>query len=206
VAKAANMIPNYEETVRELSLLYPDEFKNAHTGNAHTEDFIRIVAWELYKLDIRFGLNGKRGNPNDISDDVVNYLGEGVGHTPEGTACNVIDVIKAAGSPQASVTWQVFSDPQDASGAWVVPTDPFNGEEPIPTPPSTPGYAGDDVYNAISKQLDADYKKAGQILDDRCGCWFGRVDYDIYVTGMTVQASIEKHRPEWLEALGIPNG
>ena len=207
--RAADMIPNYEEVVLELSLLYPEEFKNAHTGNAHTEDFIRIVAWEIYhKYDMKIGLNGKRGNPLDISDDALNYYGEGAGKTQHGVACNVIDVIRAAGSPAAKPTWIVFTDPQEASGAWVQPQDPFNNvvTPPTPVPPSKPEYAGDDVYNAISKQLDADYKKAGQALDDRCGCWFGRVDYSHYMDGLSVEAAIAKHRPEWLQALGIPNG
>jgi hypothetical protein len=49
-----------------------------------------------------------------------------------------------------------------------------------------------------------DYRRAGRPgLDDNCGCWIARTDYDIYVGGMTVQASIEKHRPEWCAALGI---
>ena len=105
--------PNYEAEVVRLKNQHPTEWANAHTGNAHTEDFVRIVAEYLHELDPNVGLNGKRGNPNDISDDALNILDpiDGPGRTPDGERCWVVDFIASAGSPNASVTWQPFSDP-----------------------------------------------------------------------------------------------
>lgn len=126
--------PNYEAIVRQLKDQHPEAWRNAHTGNAHTEDFVRIVAATLNQMDPAVGLNGKRGNPNDISDDALNILDpiDGPGRTPDGRRCWVVDFIAQAGSPQASVTWQPFSNPQDSSGAWVLPSTQPNPPQPQP--------------------------------------------------------------------------
>ena len=115
--------PNYEVEVQLLADAHPDAWKNAHTGNAHTEDFIRLVAAELHVDDARVGLNGKRGNPDDLSDDALNILDpdDGPGTTPDGQRCWVVDIIAGAGGPTPSVTWNAFSDPESSTGAWVNP-------------------------------------------------------------------------------------
>ena len=118
------MIPNYEIDVKRLAELHPEAFRNAHTGNPHTEDFVRIVATHFHALDQAVGLNGKRGNPHDISDDALNILDpvDGPGRTPDGRRCWVVDFIVGAGGSNPSVTWNAFRDPVASSGAWVKPT------------------------------------------------------------------------------------
>ena len=50
-------IPNCLHIVTDLRDRFPDEWRNAHTGNARTEDFIRRLAWVLHStVDARFGL------------------------------------------------------------------------------------------------------------------------------------------------------
>jgi hypothetical protein len=81
-----------------------------------------------------------------------------------------------------------------------------------PTPPPAPVYptyeelGGDSGGIAITRQLEADYKRAGRPgLDGDCGAWQQRVSYDFLTRAVpTVQASITKHRAEWCAALGIP--
>jgi hypothetical protein len=46
----------------------------------------------------------------------------------------VIDVIAKAGSPDAYPAWQAFTDPTEASGAWVKPS-PVSAKPPKPTKP-----------------------------------------------------------------------
>lgn len=118
--------PNYQADVERCAAENPDAWTNAHTGNAHTEDFIRILAAELYAKDARVGLNGKRGVPTDISDDALNVLDpdDGPGHTPEGDQCWVVDVIIGAGGPNPTPTWNAFSDAESSTGAHVVPGPP----------------------------------------------------------------------------------
>ncbi len=139
-------IPNRQDIVAALAAQYPAEWRKAHNpsgGGPETEAFIRRVAYELHtKVDARFGLNGKRGNYDDISDDVVNWFGEGPGHDPAtGSPITVIDVIGGAGGPNPVATWQIIDLP--GPGGWVKP-EPVGGSGsggdgyPLPVPPPPP--------------------------------------------------------------------
>lgn len=198
------MIPNMLAEVEKIKGKFPQAWADAHTGNAHSEDFIRILAAHLNAIDPKFGNNGKRGNPNDLSDDALNYKGEGPGHDPTNgnTPVTVIDVIGSAGSSAAYPTWQVF-DNLPGPGAWVAPKPAVSPQPPQPQPPALPPYPGDPVFDQIGVALFADYAQAGQAPNPGMGRWFGRTVYD-YLAGMTMEASIAKHRAEWRAALGLP--
>jgi len=154
-------VPNYYQTVVETANKWPQEFREAHTGGARTELWIRILAYELYKKDYRWGLNGKRGDRNVISQDAVAYQGIGIGYDvhDNNRPCTVVDVIGAAGGPNPTPTWQVLNDPNKHVGpmTWIQPQ-PIPGYhqigpsvpapppvEPVPTAPNL------DVINAITK-------------------------------------------------------
>lgn len=149
-------VPNYLSVVEDVKRRYPAEWAAAHTGGPQTEAFIRRLAWELHQRDPRIGLNGKRGNPSDISDDALCYDGVSVLGDVDPTRGNapvtVIDVIAAAGSPNASPAWFAVgpATPQPHA-AWVQPT-PVGGEvpEPGPTPP-TPQPAPCDLRPVLDK-------------------------------------------------------
>lgn len=139
-------IPNCKHLVEQLRDQHPDEWKAAHSGGTRTHDFIRRVAWVLHStVDRRFGLLGQRGNPDDLSEDAVLFLGDDQGkggRTPDGQPQSGFDVIGAAGSPNATPTWNDISGPGIA--AWVQPM-PVPGSspapvpvEPTPTPPAAP--------------------------------------------------------------------
>jgi len=189
-------IPNMLAEVERCKRKFPEAWKDAHTGNAHTEDFIRILASDLHLIDARFGLNGKRGDPNDISDDAINYIGEGPGHDPvTGMPVTVFDVIRGAGGPNPQPSWDAINRP--GPGAWVKP-------KPVLVPrPTLPPYPGDEVFDQIGVVLFADYALAGQPPNPGMGRWFGRTVYD-YLAGMPMADSITKHRAEWRAALGLP--
>ena len=139
-------IPNCQAIVEKLAAEYPQEWRKAHNpsgGGPETEAFIRRVAYVLHTtVDARFGLNGKRGNYSDISDDVVNWIGEGPGNDPKtGLPVTVIEVIGGAGGPDPRAMWMPIESP--GPGGWVRP-EPVGGSSsggggtPQPTPPSTP--------------------------------------------------------------------
>lgn len=161
-------IPNLVDVVARLAAQYPEEWRQAHTGSAQTEYFVRRLAWVLHQQDARFGLNGKRGNPEDISDDVVCFDGVEVGPdgkrrggdfdpTRGGVPVTVIDVIGGAGGPDPRPTWQHPLTPSAA--AWVQPspvaeTHPQpggGGQQPKPEPKPVPTV---DLGPALAK-LDA---------------------------------------------------
>lgn len=127
---------------------------------------------------------------------------------------------KFLGVRQVAACWLLTADTvkNDAAGhpaewAWVLGGEgtyqPVAASVPPVVPPVTPPapvkppYLGDAYYNQVSAVLDADYREAGQSLNAGSGCWFGRVDYEIYVEGLTPDAAIAKHRPEWRSALGL---
>lgn len=203
-------IPNQIHEVEVARQQWPQDWKDAHTGNANTEGFIRKLAARLYAQDARWGLNGKRGNPQDISDDVLAYRGEGTAvDVVNGGPMEIIDVIAGAGGPSPTPAWIVAPGGPGDKGTWVKPA--VSGPAPgpvcpdpsahIPKPP--PPYPGDRVFDALGIRLIDDYAAAGRTLDFQSGTWFGRVIYDHLSGGLTMEQSIQKHRGEWLAALGL---
>lgn len=135
-------IPNYRDVVADLARAHPDEWHAAHRGGPDTEAFIRRLAWVLYQRDPRVGLNGKRGNPNDISDDALCY--DGVSEkgdtdpTRGGVPVTVLDVIGGAGGPNPTPQWgAVGPATPHPYAAWVQPQ-PVGGEVPTPEPTPQP--------------------------------------------------------------------
>ena len=195
------MIPNYFTLVLKAKQDHPDAWTHAHVeGDPRRLEWIKLCAADIYRVDGRIGNNGKRGDPTDLSADALNYLGEGNGHTPGGLACAVIDVIQGAGGPNPQPTWNVFTDPQEASGAWVNPSD--HPAPPPPLPPPEVPYPGDGVGWLIGEPLFADYAEAQQQPNAGMGVWFWRCAWDV-AAGLPVVEAVGKHRAEWRKALGL---
>jgi hypothetical protein len=128
-------IPNYFADVEAARVKYPAAWAQAHTGSPQTEDFIKLLARDLHAAkDVKVALNGKRGNPHDLSDDALNILctaADSAGRTPEGLPCVVVDVIGGAGGPNPVPAWGVFTTYIEGSGAHVPPG------ASLPVPPAT---------------------------------------------------------------------
>lgn len=139
-------VPNCLDVVQRVAAEYPQEFREAHTGGPNTEKFIRRLAWVLYSQDKRWGLNGKRGDYNTISQDALNYFGEGPGTDPKtGSPITVVDVIGGAGGPNPQPSWQVFSD-LPGPGGWIKPEPVGSGSADGGTPsPTSPQPTGPDL-------------------------------------------------------------
>lgn len=195
------MIPNYLEEVKAAKAKYPEAWSHAHvTGDPRRWDFIRLLAADLHAIDPKVGLNGKRGNPDDLSMDAINYLCEkedSAGRTPDGTPCAVVDVIASAGIPSQSPAWSPYITELEGSGAWVDP-----GDSPVPPPPPEPcvypDYPGDEPFDELGEALFNDYEKAEHAPDKGMSRWFGRTEYD-WLVGIcpTLGESIVKHQGEW---------
>jgi hypothetical protein len=156
-------IPNGRHIVEQLAAQYPQEWWDAHRpsgGGPKTEAFIRRLAWVLHStVDPRFGLNGKRGDPADISDDVVCFDGVSVLGDFDPTRGNapvtVLDVIGGAGGPNPTPQWGPVGPSPRA--AWVRP-EPVGGVSsggggtPLPAPPVP--VPGPDLARVLAR-LDA---------------------------------------------------
>lgn len=159
-------IPNCLHVVTDLAAQYPQEWWSAHRpsgGGPETEAFIRRLAWVLHStVDPRFGLNGKRGDPNDISDDAICFDGVSMlgdfDPTRGSAPVTVFDVIGGAGGPNPTPQWGPAGPATPRPhAAWVKPvpvggTSSGGGGTPLPAPPSTPP-APD--LSPVLKRLDA---------------------------------------------------
>lgn len=127
-------IPNCKHIVAQVAQEYPDEWKAAHTGGAETEKFIRRLAYVLHStVDVGFGLLGQYGDPTRIADDVIMYLGKGLGvDKGTGKPQSGFDVIGGAGGPNPTPQWNDVT----GSGAaiWVKP-EPVDSKPVDETPP-----------------------------------------------------------------------
>lgn len=128
--------PNELATVQEVDARCPGLVLRDH-------DFTDAVFSLLHSRDERWGRNGKRGNPNDLSHDAGAYK---TSASPFGVA--VIDIIVAAGASNARPGWQDVTDATIAAGTvgvWVRPSGvlpacltvgaPGPTPDPAPVPP-----------------------------------------------------------------------
>lgn len=204
------MIPNYINNVQAAKLKYEDAWKHAHVeGDPRRLEWITLFAKDLHAIDPNVNLNGKRGDPHNLSADAINILcekAESDGRTPDGRPCVVVDVIGGAGGKAPVPTWSVYKTLVEGSGA---PVDPTSTTPPTPPQPPAKPYPGDGVWDAVGEILFADYAAANQAPNAQMGRWFGRTIWDATEgdeSGMvlTIPASIEKHRREWRGILGLP--
>lgn len=217
-ATASAQVPNEKARIEQLARDNPNTFNCAHTPAACGRNFVKLVACKLNPEPSlgRWGLNGKRGNPKDLSYDALNWKGDGPGQDsfdPQNNPVTVVDFIQGAGASGASVSWTVFTDPVASSGAWVRPT--CKGDVPAdevappivcpvcPPPPVKPSYPGDVHGRTLGDVLWADYLEAGQSPNTGMGVWFWRTAWDAAIEGLTTEASIKKHRNEWRILLGL---
>ena len=174
-------IPDWSAVVAAAVVRYPAAWAHAHReGDPRRWEWIRLCAADLAARDPRFGLNGKRGVAADLSADAVNFLGApGVGRTPEGVPCQVIDVAGSAGGPAAVPAWQVFTDPGAASGAWVW-AGPVAAVVGLPVVP----YPDEPVFwGRFAERVEWAYQAAQRRFPDPADPsafrWFARAGYRI---------------------------
>lgn len=199
------MIPNYLEDVKAAKVKYADAWTHAHVdGDPRKHEWIKLFAKDLKAKDNRVNLNGKRGNPNDLSMDAINYLceaGDSAGRTPEGLPCAVIDVIGGAGGSNPQPVWNAFTTLVEGSGA---PVDP-NGVQPTPQP----GFPYPDEGTAVKAyevRVEKSYKAVGRKFPDEQDSsafrHFSRYGYSC--KSMPEPDAANKHIKELREELGAP--
>jgi hypothetical protein len=103
-------LPDRSRVVNAAFGARPDLVRRSCQGSGGTWEFMDYLVDELRKEDNRWGYNGKRGNVNDPSQDIVDYHW-GAGPSDNSTAVYIIDIMFGhCGSPapawidQTSVT------------------------------------------------------------------------------------------------------
>lgn len=211
-APAFAQVPNQKAFIEQLARDNPNTFQCAHTPAPCGHNFVKLVACKLNPEPSLgpWGLNGKRGNPRDLSYDALNYRGVGVGtDITTGGAVTVIDFIGGAGGPTPTVGWLTWpNDPEASSGAWVKPI--CKGDVPVDSPgpvapPAAKPYPGDEFFVLhVGSWLVHDYAEAGQTLNAGSVVWISRTIWRYVNEGMTIEQSTAESRKQWRAALGLP--
>lgn len=206
-------------------------FTKVAAGDARAASyFVRLFAYTANPNGTPAGWGwlrkGGGHNVEGYAEDAVVY-----GSNPA-DLFNVADLVIGTGAPGATLnSTTTDAKPRRASDVWEAPK-PLSAEQlsylkggtvpgPIPGPDpcaackselaalkasTVPkiGYPGDAVWDAFGAVYEADVKRAGQTLNAQSFRWAGRTIHDDYMEGLTLEASIAKHRAEWCAILGIP--
>jgi hypothetical protein len=111
-------LPGYGlSTVNQMAAAYPSDLQNScreHGGHNH---FMFKVLRELRRRDTRWGLNYKRGNFGDLSQDIISYNPTS-SPDPSATRIYVIDIMgNHCGTGAVTPNWQDQTQPTWAAGA-----------------------------------------------------------------------------------------
>jgi hypothetical protein len=98
-------LPSYgESVVQSVARAYPGALQNSCQDHGGSWQFMDLVIDTLRTYDTRWGYNGKRGNANDPSHDVVTYH-YGAGPDVNSTNVYIIDIIGGHCGSAPSPTW-----------------------------------------------------------------------------------------------------
>jgi hypothetical protein len=105
---------------------YPRAWSKCHhEGDPERLDFIVLFARAAYHSAVinrthRAGINGKRGDEDDPSMDILDFLANGTTNLRDVTAA---DVVLGAGGSNPKIHYQDLTDPNGAGAVWI---DPFS--------------------------------------------------------------------------------
>jgi hypothetical protein len=98
-------VPSYgPAVVNAVARAYPGALANSCQDHGGSWQFMDLVVDALRTYDTRWGYNGKRGNPNDPSHDVVNY-NYGSGADQGSKDVYIIDIIGGHCGSNPGPTW-----------------------------------------------------------------------------------------------------
>lgn len=148
-------------------------------------------------------------NPNDLNNVVDLVIGTGA------PGARLVPNTTATVPRRVSDTWEAPKPLTAAEMAYLGGTGGVPGPDPCAackselaslkaTSVAKVGYPGDATWDAFGAIYEADVKRAGQVLNAQSFRWAGRTIHDDYMEGLSLEASIAKHRVEWCQILGIP--
>lgn len=154
-------IPNLVTLIKPLCERFPAAWKKARQPHDDGEFNARVCAVLHYQMGLtNVGRNGKRGDPNNLSKDVINWKGEGDNPDPvNGGFGTIIDFIGSHEAAGAHIV-QYYTDP-DGPGAWVKPltlAEIDTGGAPSTPVVLPPEFPPRDLTARFFKELDTRYK------------------------------------------------
>lgn len=142
-----SIAPNMLHVVEAVHADRPGLIRNPHA-------FTAVVATRLHAVDERWGLNGKRGNPEDPSEDCVAFKAPG---SPAG-GVEIYDIIAGANGPDPKPAWIDQTQETVAKGTvgvWVAPPVAVVTPQPPVAPHGVPvaGLTQTDLLTALAPVL-----------------------------------------------------
>jgi hypothetical protein len=101
--------------VADIAAQYPGALRNSCQEHGGSWEFLDRLVDRLRSLDTRWGYNGKRGNANDPSLDIVDY-NYGSGRDEGSTEVYIIDVIGGHCGSNPAPAWVDQTDATRNSG------------------------------------------------------------------------------------------
>jgi hypothetical protein len=112
-------LPNMKSVVDRVNNANPALMLNSCREHGGNNDFLFAVVAELRKTDSRWGLNWKRGNIGDMSQDVINYY-RGNGPFADGLDTHVVDIIGGHCGPNPVTAWIDVTGVGGALARWTI--------------------------------------------------------------------------------------
>ncbi len=97
-------LPNMAHVVAQVAAANPADFRHSCQPEGGTWNFMDKLVDTLQAIDLRWGYNGKRGNSNDPSLDIVDYH-YGAGPSEGSTQVYIMDTIGGHCSSNPSPIW-----------------------------------------------------------------------------------------------------
>ena len=134
------------------------------------------------------------------------YVCSGVSHDAIYVDGRQVDLIGGANDSNQSIGKPGTPHWDEIDPAYYRPNNVPLVDAPAPPAPvpDNKAYPGDAAFDLLGTILEADYSNVGRSLDAQSVRWVGRVVYDwLSGTCPSLESSINKHRAEWRQALGI---
>lgn len=112
-------LPNRLSVLQELARQFPADLRNSCVEHGGTNTFLFRVVQRLRQQDTRWGLNWKRGNRGDMSQDVINYHW-GPGPDEDSRDTYVLDIIVGHCGPNPGVNWNDVTGAGGADARWTL--------------------------------------------------------------------------------------
>lgn len=172
-------VPNLRPYLDPLPARFPNAWAKCRAPHDDGEFNARAASVLFYEHGLtQAGRNGKRGDPNNLSRDIINWraIAPEVGQNPDpvnGGSGTIVDIISGHEGPNAAIT-QGYPDP-NGPGAWVRPKTLAEIDVEYGVAPAVPPFPPRNETMDFGLALNGHYQAKGAGQNGSLGGRFGDV-------------------------------